>query len=85
MRELNATGFINNRIRMIVTSFLVKDLHIDWRVGEKYFAQKLIDYDPSVNNGNWQWIASTGCDSQPYFRIFNPGCSKESTIQNAFT
>lgn len=72
MRELNETGFINNRVRMITASFLTKDLHIDWRWGEKYFAQKLVDYDPAVNNGNWQWIASTGCDAQPYFRIFNP-------------
>lgn len=72
MRELNATGFMHNRVRMIAASFLVKDLYIDWRWGEKYFAQHLIDYDPAVNNGNWQWVASTGCDSQPYFRIFNP-------------
>lgn len=72
MRELNTTGFMHNRLRMITGSFLVKDLHIDWRLGEKYFAQKLIDYDPAVNNGNWQWVASTGCDAQPYFRIFNP-------------
>lgn len=72
MRELNKTGFMHNRVRMIVGSFLVKDLHIDWRWGEKYFAQKLVDYDPAVNNGNWQWVASTGCDAQPYFRIFNP-------------
>ncbi len=72
MRELNATGFMHNRVRMIAASFLVKDLHIDWRWGEKYFAQTLIDYDPAVNNGNWQWSASTGCDAQPYFRIFNP-------------
>ena len=72
MRELNHTGYMHNRVRMITTSFLCKDLHIDWRLGEKYFAQKLIDYDPSVNNGNWQWTASTGCDAQPYFRIFNP-------------
>ena len=72
MRELNATGYMHNRVRMIVASFLVKDLHIDWRWGEKYFAQKLVDYDPAVNNGNWQWVASTGCDAQPYFRIFNP-------------
>lgn len=72
MRELNATGYMHNRLRMIVASFLTKDLHIDWRAGEKYFAQKLIDYDPAVNNGNWQWAASTGCDAQPYFRIFNP-------------
>lgn len=72
MRELNETGFMHNRVRMIVASFLTKDLHIDWRLGEKYFAQHLIDYDPAVNNGNWQWAASTGCDAQPYFRIFNP-------------
>lgn len=72
MRELNATGFMHNRVRMITASFLVKDLHIDWRKGERYFAQKLVDYDPAVNNGNWQWVASTGCDAQPYFRIFNP-------------
>jgi deoxyribodipyrimidine photo-lyase len=72
MRELNTTGYMHNRVRMIVASFLVKDLHIDWRWGERYFAQKLVDYDPCVNNGNWQWAASTGADSQPYFRIFNP-------------
>jgi deoxyribodipyrimidine photo-lyase len=72
MRELNTRGWMHNRVRMITASFLVKDLHIDWRWGEKYFAQKLIDYDPAVNNGNWQWAASTGCDAQPYFRIFNP-------------
>ncbi len=72
MRELNATGFMHNRLRMIVASFLVKDLHVSWRWGERYFAQHLIDYDPCVNNGNWQWAASTGCDAQPYFRIFNP-------------
>lgn len=72
MRELNATGLMHNRVRMVVASFLVKDLHIDWRWGEKYFATKLVDYDPAVNNGNWQWAASTGCDAQPYFRIFNP-------------
>jgi deoxyribodipyrimidine photo-lyase len=72
MRELNTTGFMHNRVRMIVASFLVKDLHVDWRWGERYFAQHLVDYDPCVNNGNWQWAASTGCDAQPYFRIFNP-------------
>lgn len=72
MRELNETGYMHNRVRMITASFLVKDLRIDWRWGEKYFAQQLIDYDPCVNNGNWQWAASTGCDAQPYFRIFNP-------------
>lgn len=72
MRQLNTTGWMHNRVRLIVASFLVKDLHIDWRWGEKYFAQQLVDYDPCVNNGNWQWSASTGCDAQPYFRIFNP-------------
>lgn len=72
MRELNTTGYMHNRVRMITASFLTKDLHIDWRLGEKYFAQHLVDYDPAVNNGNWQWAASTGCDAQPYFRIFNP-------------
>lgn len=72
MRELNVTGYMHNRSRMIVASFLTKDLHIDWRWGEKYFAQQLVDYDPAVNNGNWQWAASTGCDAVPYFRIFNP-------------
>ncbi len=72
MREMNETGFMHNRVRMITASFLVKDLHIDWKWGEKYFAQTLIDYDPAVNNGNWQWVASVGCDAQPYFRIFNP-------------
>ncbi len=72
MREMNMTGYMHNRVRMAAASFLVKDLHIDWRRGEKYFASKLSDYDPSVNNGNWQWAASTGCDAQPYFRIFNP-------------
>lgn len=72
MRELNSTGFMHNRVRMIVASFLTKDLHIDWKWGEKYFATQLVDYDPAVNNGNWQWAASTGCDAQPYFRIFNP-------------
>ncbi len=77
MRELNETGYMHNRVRMITASFLVKDLHIDWRMGEKYFAQKLIDYDPSVNNGNWQWAASTGCDAQPYFRVFNPYLQQE--------
>jgi len=72
MRQLNQTGFMHNRVRMIVGSFLVKDLHINWLWGERYFAQHLSDYDPCVNNGNWQWVASTGSDRQPYFRIFNP-------------
>lgn len=72
MRQLNATGLMHNRVRMVCASFLVKDLHIDWRDGERHFATKLADYDPCVNNGNWQWVASTGCDAAPYFRIFNP-------------
>lgn len=72
MRELVTTGYMHNRIRMITASFLVKDLHINWQWGEKFFAQHLADYNPAVNNGNWQWVASTGCDAQPYFRIFNP-------------
>lgn len=72
MRELKETGWMHNRVRMIVASFLTKDLNIDWRWGEKHFAQNLVDYDPSSNNGGWQWAASTGADAQPYFRIFNP-------------
>jgi deoxyribodipyrimidine photo-lyase len=72
MRELVATGFMHNRARMVTASFLVKDLHLDWQWGERFFAQHLIDYDPAVNNGSWQWSASTGCDAQPYFRVFNP-------------
>jgi len=72
MRQLNETGFMHNRLRMVVSMFLTKDLLIDWRWGERYFAQKLVDYDPCQNNGGWQWSASTGTDSQPYFRIFNP-------------
>ena len=72
MRQLNQTGFMHNRLRMIVASFLVKDLLIDWRWGERYFALHLNDFDLSANNGGWQWAASTGCDAQPYFRIFNP-------------
>ena len=77
MRQLNKTGFMHNRVRMIVASFLTKDLHMDWKLGEKYFGEKLIDYDPAVNSGNWQWAASTGCDSVPYFRIFNPWRQQE--------
>ena len=72
MRQLNETGYMHNRVRMITASFLVKHLLIDWRWGERYFASKLLDYDLSANNGNWQWAAGTGCDSAPYFRIFNP-------------
>ena len=72
MRELAATGWMHNRARMIVASFLTKDLHIDWRAGERWFMRRLVDGDPASNNGGWQWAASTGTDAQPYFRIFNP-------------
>jgi deoxyribodipyrimidine photo-lyase len=72
MRELNSTGFMHNRARLIVSSFLIKTLLISWEHGEKYFATKLTDYDPASNNGNWQWTSGSGADSQPYFRIFNP-------------
>lgn len=72
MRELNATGFMHNRVRMITASFLVKHLLIDWRWGEAYFAKRLLDYELASNNGNWQWVAGCGCDAAPYFRIFNP-------------
>jgi deoxyribodipyrimidine photo-lyase len=72
MRELNTTGFMHNRVRMIVASFLVKHLLIDWRWGEAYFAEKLLDFDFAANNGGWQWAAGSGCDAAPYFRVFNP-------------
>ena len=77
MRELNKTGYMHNRARLIVSSFLVKTLLISWEQGEKYFAQNLTDYDPASNNGNWQWQAGSGADSQPYFRIFNPWLQAE--------
>jgi deoxyribodipyrimidine photo-lyase len=72
MRQLNQTGYMHNRLRMLTASFLVKDLHVDWRRGERYFAERLNDYDLAANNGGWQWSASTGNDAQPWFRIFNP-------------
>lgn len=72
MRQLNETGYMHNRVRMIVASFLIKHLLIDWRWGEAYFAEKLLDFELSANNGNWQWVAGTGCDAAPYFRVFNP-------------
>ena len=72
MRQLNATGYMHNRVRMVTASFLCKHLLIDWRWGEAYFAEKLLDYELSSNNGNWQWSAGTGCDATPYFRVFNP-------------
>ncbi|MEI6736934.1 MAG: deoxyribodipyrimidine photo-lyase [Pseudomonadota bacterium] len=77
MRQINQTGYMHNRLRMIVASFLTKDLLVDWRWGEKYFADNLNDFDLSANNGGWQWAASTGCDAQPYFRIFNPTTQSE--------
>jgi len=77
MRQINRTGYMHNRLRMVVASFLVKDLLVDWRWGEKYFADHLNDFDLAANNGGWQWAASTGCDAQPYFRIFNPVTQSE--------
>lgn len=77
MRELNATGFMHNRVRMIVASFLTKHLLIDWRWGEAYFAKKLLDFDFAANNGGWQWAAGSGCDAAPYFRVFNPTLQTE--------
>lgn len=77
MRELNATGYMHNRVRMIVASFLTKHLLIDWRWGEAYFAKKLLDFDLAANNGGWQWAAGCGCDAAPYFRVFNPALQTE--------
>ncbi|AWW31518.1 deoxyribodipyrimidine photo-lyase [Echinicola strongylocentroti] len=77
MRELNTTGYMHNRVRMVTASFLTKHLLIDWRWGEAYFAEKLLDYELAANNGNWQWAAGTGTDAQPYFRIFNPASQVE--------
>ncbi|RTL47760.1 MAG: deoxyribodipyrimidine photo-lyase [Sphingobacteriales bacterium] len=82
MRELNATGYMHNRVRMIVASFLTKHLLIDWRWGEAYFAEKLLDYDFAANNGGWQWAAGSGCDAAPYFRIFNPALQTEKFDKN---
>jgi len=72
MAQLNQTGYMHNRLRMVTACFLIKDLGIDWRRGEAYFAEQLNDFDLASNNGGWQWAASSGCDAQPYFRIFNP-------------
>ena len=82
MRELNETGYMHNRVRMVVASFLCKHLLIDWRWGEAYFAKKLFDYELSSNNGNWQWAAGTGCDAAPYFRVFNPTSQIEKFDKN---
>jgi len=83
MTELNITGYMHNRGRLIVASFLVKTLLISWEHGEEYFATKLTDYDIASNNGNWQWIAGTGADSQPYFRVFNPWSQSETYDKDA--
>ena len=83
MRQLNETGYMHNRVRMVVASFLCKHLLIDWRKGEAYFAKKLLDYDLSANNGNWQWAAGTGCDAAPYFRVFNPTSQLEKFDKKA--
>ena len=77
MAQINQTGYMHNRLRMVAASFLTKDLGLDWRWGERYFAEKLNDFDLSSNNGGWQWAASSGCDAQPYFRIFNPTSQSE--------
>tara|TARA_Y100000813_G_scaffold51062_1_gene35699 strand:- start:7372 stop:8673 length:1302 start_codon:yes stop_codon:yes gene_type:complete len=77
MRQLLETGYMHNRVRMIAASFLVKNLGIDWRLGEAYFASNLMDFDLASNNGNWQWVAGTGCDASPYFRVFNPNTQRE--------
>lgn len=77
MRQLNQTGYMHNRLRMVTASFLTKDLGLDWRRGEAYFAEKLLDFDLAANNGGWQWASSSGCDAQPYFRIFNPVSQSE--------
>jgi deoxyribodipyrimidine photo-lyase len=77
MLQIAQTGYMHNRLRMVVASFLTKDLGLDWRRGEAYFATHLNDFDLAANNGGWQWAASTGCDAQPYFRIFNPVAQSE--------
>lgn len=82
MAQINQTGYMHNRLRMVVASFLTKDLGIDWRLGEQYFARHLNDFDLSANNGGWQWASSSGCDAQPYFRIFNPITQSERFDSN---
>jgi deoxyribodipyrimidine photo-lyase len=82
MRELNATGFMHNRIRMVVASFLTKHLLLDWRLGETYFAEKLLDFELASNSGGWQWAAGSGCDAAPYFRVFNPTSQQEKFDKN---
>ena len=82
MRELNATGFMHNRVRMVVASFLTKHLLLDWRLGETYFAEKLLDFELASNSGGWQWAAGSGCDAAPYFRVFNPTSQQEKFDKN---
>ncbi len=82
MRQIRQSGYMHNRLRMVTASFLVKDLGVDWRRGEQYFADQLNDFDFAANNGGWQWAASTGCDAQPYFRIFNPVTQSEKFDPN---
>ena len=82
MRQLNSTGYMHNRVRMVTAGFLCKHLLLDWRLGEAYFAGKLLDYDLSSNNGNWQWAAGTGCDASPYFRVFNPDSQQKKFDKN---
>jgi deoxyribodipyrimidine photo-lyase len=77
MAQINQTGYMHNRLRMVTASFLCKDLGIDWRWGERYFAEKLNDFELASNNGGWQWASSSGCDAQPWFRIFNPVSQSE--------
>ena len=85
MRELNETGYMHNRARLITANFMNRMLGLDWREGEKYYATQLTDYDPSVNNGNWQWIASTGVDPKPYFqRLFNPWLQSKKFDSDCF-
>ena len=84
MRELNTTGYMHNRVRMITASFLTKHLLIDWRWGEAYFAKKLLDFELSSNNGGWQWAAGSGTDAAPYFRVFNP-YSQQKKFDKDFT
>lgn len=82
MRELNKTGFMHNRVRMVVASFLTKHLLLDWRLGEAYFAEKLLDFELASNSGGWQWAAGSGCDAAPYFRVFNPASQQEKFDKN---
>jgi deoxyribodipyrimidine photo-lyase len=85
MAQLIQTGYMHNRLRMVAGSFLVKDLGLDWRWGEGFFAEKLNDFDLSASNGGWQWVASSGCDAQPYFRIFNPVSQSKSMTHRAIS